>query len=446
MRPEASNEAAGPDPSDLADALVARGQLTTWQAEKLLAGITQGFFLGKHKLLRLLASGSMSAVYEAEHVLMQRRVALKVLPKSLVGEGSFLERFYREARAVARLNHPNIIRGFDVGQDGDYHYFVMEFVQGSTLQKLVETNGPLPIDEAVELTRQAALGLEHAHQAGLVHRDIKPANLLRDLEGTLKILDLGLVRTLHHENSSEAGLTRLHDEVVMGTVDYLSPEQAIDSHNVDIRSDIYSLGCTLFFLLTGGPPFPSGTMTERLLAHQTRSPIPVASLRPETPISLAPIMNKMLAKRPDSRFQSPGELASVLGEWLLARGVSSTIPVVPSTQTPLETTKGKAGTVTTEARETVKAVEPGNSASRPLSECWERWAKILETIARGGGPGPKIDETSYRRIYEDLLLVCRVSFPDADPSTRLTLRQIEDLAATRGRQLCDRSDPSSRPR
>jgi eukaryotic-like serine/threonine-protein kinase len=425
-----SGEAGEPDPSKLADDLVARGELTTWQADKLLGGIHQGFFLGKHKLLRLLASGSMSAVYEAEHVLMQRRVALKILPRSLVGEASFLERFYREARAVARLNHPNIIKGFDVGQDGDTHYFVMEFVQGSTLQNLVEASGPLPIEDAVEMIRQAALGLEHAHQAGLVHRDVKPANLLRDLEGTVKILDLGLVRSQPNENDADAGLTRLHDEAVLGTVDYLSPEQAIDSHTVDIRSDVYSLGCTFYFLLTGAPPFAVGTLTERLMAHQSRSPTPLAMLRRDTPDSLSPIVDRMLAKRPQDRYQSPGEVANVLHDWLSTRASSSAIRGAPVSLS--------ISAATPEARETrpeaavdpekAPSPSPAPTPSLSLSESWVRWTKVVESIGLGAF-GPKVDETFYKRIYEDLLLVCRVSFPDADEPTRRTLRRIEDLVA-----------------
>ena len=445
-------EGAHPDPPALAFALVARGALTRWQADKLLAGVDKGFFLGKHKLLRLVASSSMSTVYEAEHLLLHRRVALKVLPKNLVGDGSFLERFYREARAVARLDHPNIIRGFDVGQEGDYHFFVMEFVEGSSLKELGEAPGPLPLEAAAEMIRQAALGLEHAHGAGLVHRDIKPANLLRDLEGTVKILDLGLVRSLPHEDDGEAGLTRLHDEGVLGTVDYLSPEQAIDSHNVDIRSDIYSLGCTLYFLIAGTPPFSKGTLAERLLAHQAQSPAPLAASRPDVPEGLARIVARMLAKRPEDRYQSPGEVSAALGDWLLTRRDPPAIPTAmtapakvirrPDPETQAATPVGeKKSSAPTRSPASGPEQPPGISTPpdgpsgeagpdvRPLLECWERWAIVVKTFGSNVGFRPKVDEASYQVIYQELLQACRASSADADESTRLTLRQIEDLAA-----------------
>ena len=454
-------EGSHPDPPAVVAALQSRGVLTTWQADKLLAGVDKGFILGKHKLLRLVASSSMSTVYEAEHVLLHRRVALKVLPKALVGDGSFLERFYREARAVARLDHPNIIRGFDVGQEGDYHYLVMEFVEGSSLQQLGEANGPIPFDEAAELIRQAAVGLEHAHRAGLVHRDIKPANLLRDHEGTVKVLDLGLVRSLPHETDGEAGLTRVHDEGMLGTVDYLSPEQAIDSHNVDIRSDIYSLGCTFYFLLAGSPPFSKGTLAERLLAHQSQAPVPLAVPRPDIPDRLAQVVARMLAKRPVDRYQSPGEVAAALGDWLERRRESPAVPddeAGPLARSPRATGRAKVARKPGPGTQAATALEeegvsparpnspsgprpvPGpvgrpdglpeaGQALRPLVESWERWASVVEGLGRSGDSGPRVSEASYQSIYQELLQACRASSEDADEPTRLTLRKIEDLAA-----------------
>ena len=446
-------EGSHPDPSSVAAALRTRGALTTWQVDKLLAGIDKGFFLGKYKLLRLVANSSMSTVYEAEHVLLNRRVALKVLPKVLVGDGSFLDRFYREARAVARLDHPNIIRGFDVGQEGDHHYLVMEFVEGSSLQQLGEANGPLPFDEAAELIRQAALGLQHAHGAGLIHRDIKPANLLKDLTGTVKILDLGLVRSLPHEDEGEVGLTRIHDEGLLGTVDYLSPEQAIDSHNVDIRSDIYSLGCTLYFLLAARPPFAKGTLAERLLAHQSQAPAPLTVLRPDIPKGLVEIVARMLAKRPEDRYQAPGEVVIALGDWLQGRhpqAVATTGPRPspgpsrakvarkPEARSPASTALGGPGPPSTPARpEGAPRASSGpeaptgdaEEAARRLAGSWERWAIIVEALVSRASFGQKVDEATYQLIYQELLEACRASFAGADASTRLTLRKIEDLAA-----------------
>jgi serine/threonine protein kinase len=457
-----------PDPTTLAAALVKRGLLTTWQTEKLLSGVQKGFFLGKHKLLRLVASGGMSSVFEAEHLLLHRRVALKVLPKGLVGESSYLERFYREARAVARLNHPNIIRGFDVGQDGEHHYFVMEFVKGTSLENLVAKSGPLPFDQAIEMIRQAALGLDHAHKAGLVHRDIKPANLLLDHEGTVKLLDLGLVRSLAHDEDGEASLTRVHDESVLGTVDYLSPEQAIDSHDVDIRSDIYSLGCTFYFLLTGAPPFARGTLAERLLAHQTRSPAPLATLRPDIPEALSQVVARMMAKRPEDRFQVPDEVSNVLRALLRKPPDSrSNREEAASPSKPHSRLSAQGGKLRAPARKAVSPEEPiatarnskatslprpSRSTSRPaesprppilianpatidgrstppLSECWERWARVFETLEARRIPHLPLGEASYQLIYENLLLACRTSAVSADQATREKLGQIEDLVA-----------------
>ncbi len=450
------------NPPALAASLLARGFLTSWQAEKLLAGVNKGFILGKYQLLRLIASGGMSTVYEAEHVHLHRRVALKVLPRSLAGDGSFLERFYREARAVAKLNHPNIIRGFDLGQEGDYHYLVMEFVEGSSLQQLTEENGRLPVDQAVEMIRQAALGLDHAHAAGLVHRDIKPANLLWDLKGTVKILDLGLVRSLQLESKDEAGLTRVHDEGMMGTVDYLSPEQAVNCHNVNIRSDIYSLGCTLYFLLAGTPPFPKGTLVEKLLAHQTKSPTPLSGPRPEIPPKLLQIVERMMAKRPEDRFQAPAEVADALGGWLRGCQTRPTVTVnEPRNSTPHSASHGRSTLVRKSGARTMVAspsqktnvsalssssrLLPEGSAwslcrprrpvgvedltPRPLVECWRRWAVVVEALGPGRNFGPKVSDAAYRMIYHELLRACRCSWTEADESTRVILRKIEDLAA-----------------
>ncbi len=456
-----------PDPETLAADLVGRGILTDWQSAKLLSGVQKGFFLGKHKLLRLIASGSMSSVYEAEHQLLRRRVALKVLPRARVGESSHLERFYREAQAVARLNHPNIVRGFDVGQEGDHHYFAMEYVEGQSLQELVEACGPLPADEAAEMIRQAALGLEHAHQAGLIHRDIKPANLLRDAGGTVKLLDLGLVRSLHHENDRQAALTRLHDENVMGTVDYLSPEQAIDSHNVDIRADIYSLGCTLFFLLIGAPPFPDGTMAERLIAHQLRPPPRVSDLRPKIPEGLCRIVATMTAKRPEARYPTPAAVSEVLADWLGSRRVP--LPGDPTEADPSRPTSGpsaretmlptptlrRAGTgggtatalaedVEEDAPTSTGPVSPGSpppavpfdrpdsdngTGTPPLAVCWRRWAGIVETIASRRRLRPQFGEGPYRLIFEDLLCACRDSPASGAGPTPEVRRRMEAIVA-----------------
>ena len=301
----------------VADRIVQSGLITRWQADKLLEGRYKGFFLGKYKLLDHLGTGGMSSVYLAEHVLMQRRVAIKVLPKNRVEDSSYLARFHREARAAAALDHRNIVRAYDVDNDGSNHYLVMEYVEGRDLQHIVKEDGPMDYAAAAEYIRQAAEGLAHAHQAGLIHRDVKPANLLVDRKNVVKVLDLGLAR---FTDEDKASLTRVYDETVLGTADYLAPEQALDSHGVDARADIYGLGCSLYCLLTGHPPFPDGTLPQRLMMHQKQPPPSIYLDRPDAPPDLVDICMKMMAKKADHRHQSAAEVAQVLAQWLAAHG------------------------------------------------------------------------------------------------------------------------------
>jgi len=306
------------DPEKLIQIFIDAGKLTDWQAKKLLAGKYKGFRLGKYKLLGEVGKGGMSAVYLAEHILMRRRVAIKVLPKSRVKDSSYLERFRLEARAVAKLDDPHIVRAFDIDNEGDTHYIVMEYVDGQDLHRLVSQDGPLDPDTAADYIAQAAIGLAHAHEKNLVHRDIKPANLLVDRSGTVKLLDLGLAKLTEDDQSS---LTLANDENVLGTADYLAPEQALNSHTADHRSDIYSLGCTLYFLLVGRPPFPDGSISERLLKHQVEEPESLLKIRPDLPMSLIEICNKMMSKRPELRYENAEEVAMKLTAWLADRGV-----------------------------------------------------------------------------------------------------------------------------
>jgi len=311
-----------PSPEALAATLTQRELITDWQAAKLLKGKHKGFFLGKYKLLSLLGKGGMSSVYLAEHVLMRRRCAIKVLPWKRVNDSSYLERFHREAQAVAALDHPNIVRAYDVDHEKDgnleINFLVMEFVDGKNLFEIVQREGPMSAVRAADYIRQGANGLEHAHRAGLVHRDIKPGNFLLDPSGIVKLMDLGLARA--HQEGEDFSLTIEHDEKVLGTADYLAPEQAVDSHRVDARADIYGLGCTLYYLLVGQPPFNEGTLTQRLLAHQTKDPPEVKTLRDDIPESLIVILKKMMRKDREDRTQSAEAVFNELTDWLHENG------------------------------------------------------------------------------------------------------------------------------
>ena len=310
-------EALLEDQDKLAGLMIEANLLTRWQADKLLAGKHRGFKLKNYKLLGQIGKGGMSSVYLAEHELMKRRVAIKVLPHNRVNDSSYLERFRLEARAVAKLDDPNIVRAYDIDSEGNTHYIVMEYVDGQDLHQIVMGQGPLDFDTAADYIAQVANGLQHAHEMGLVHRDIKPANCLVDRHNTVKLLDLGLAKLTEDD---QASLTMANEENVLGTADYLAPEQALNSHEADNRSDIYSLGCTLYFLLTGGPPFPEGSISERLLKHQTARPETIFKSRPDAPPSLVDICDTMMAKKPDERFQSAGDVAEQLKGWLAERG------------------------------------------------------------------------------------------------------------------------------
>jgi len=307
------------EPTKAAGQLVRDAMLTYFQAEQILQGKWKRFTIGKYRVLEKLGSGGMGTVFLCEHKLMRRRVAVKVLPTAKAADQASLDRFNREARAAAAVDHPNIVRAFDIDQDENLHFLVMEYVDGTNLQDLVKKAGPLDPVRACHYVYASAVGLDHANAIGMVHRDIKPGNILLDRAGVIKILDMGLARLTFDLDDH---ITRKYDENILGTADYLSPEQAEDSHTVDIRSDIYSLGATFYFLLTGSQPFPEGTIPQKLIWHRSRQPRPVSEIRPDVPEAVVSVLTKMMAKKPADRYQTPADVMAALQAWVA-------IPIAP---------------------------------------------------------------------------------------------------------------------
>jgi serine/threonine protein kinase len=348
-------------PKALALALVQRGWLTKFQVDLLIQSRAHQLNQGQFLLVDRIGEGGMGQVFKAHHQRLQRTVALKVLRQELVDDAEAVARFYREIQVASQLPpHPNLVQVYDAGPIGTTHFLAMEYVQGSDLQRLVKEMGPLPVAQACDILRQAALGLQHAHQHGLVHRDIKPANLMMSggmisvKEDTpisihrspatsgsvVKVLDLGLARLQATAQGSrrENSLLTADGPITMGTVDYQAPEQAIDFHRADIRADIYSLGCTAYYLLTGKPPFGSGSLAIKLMRHQQAEPPPVDQFRDDIPAGLAGVLGKMLAKRPEDRYQTPAEVAAALAPLLNIAGESlpGADPTLPATAEPTE--------------------------------------------------------------------------------------------------------------
>jgi serine/threonine protein kinase len=324
---------AGPRHTDLAQFgkwLVGNQYLTDYQVTLLTRGHADGFFLGQYKILDRLGKGRMAGVYKAEHELGQV-VAIKVLPPSRAKDAALLARFQREARLAIRLKHPNIVRAFQVSDCNGLHYFVMEHLEGETLDETLQRRGKLPVTEAVRLVYFAMLGLQHIHEQGLVHRDLKPANLMlvpapapgpneTTLRSAVKLLDIGLGRELFDESTlpkqHDGGLTI--EGVILGTPDYMSPEQARDARTADIRSDIYSLGCVLYQCLAGRPPFPDTNLVSQMIRHATEPPRPLKEFNPAVPDGLQQIVNWMLAKDPGQRYPTPERAAQALQVFLAA--------------------------------------------------------------------------------------------------------------------------------
>ena len=297
----------------LARTLIGQGSLTTYQARKVLAGATRGFFLADYRIQRSLGEGGMGKVYLAVRQGDGQRVAIKVLPpsKALDG-GQALARFRREMELSRRASHPNLARTLDVGQDGNVHFMVLEYVPGDSLYHLVKhpKGGPLRVTDAARYFLKVIDGLEAAHEVGLIHRDIKPSNLMVTPDGDARILDLGLARLI---DDVDGGLTK--HNVVIGTLDYASPEQLGDAARADRRSDLYSLGCTLYFALAGHPPFEGGDVVNKIFKQRMDDPEPLERVARGVPAAFAAIVRKLMNKAPADRYQTAAEVRADLARW-----------------------------------------------------------------------------------------------------------------------------------
>lgn len=314
--------------------LVQKKRLTVYQLRKVIHGKTNELFLGPFIISDRIGEGGMGKVYRATQVRMRREVALKVVRTSLLNNPLVRKRYDREVETASSMHHPNIVGVYDAGEFEGRYYLAMEFVDGIDLSRMMREFRSLEIVEVCEYMRQASLGLQYAHDQGLVHRDIKPSNIVVAGERHLpqaseppivKLLDMGLVRTVGFEEDGVGGGDLTRAGTVVGTPDYMAPEQAKNSRGVDSRADLYSLGCTMYFLLTGQSPFPTGTPIEKLLKHQLEAPTPVQALRPNVPTSVAEVISRLILKDPNQRIQSAAEVAHLLAP--LARYAEDSQPV-----------------------------------------------------------------------------------------------------------------------
>jgi serine/threonine-protein kinase len=370
----------------VARALVAEGVLTRFQAERILAGRTSGFLLGQYRILEQIGRGGMGRVYKAQHRTMQRMVALKVLAPDLLATDRAVEMFLHEVRAVAQIVHPNIVTAFDANETNGRYYLVLEYVDGPNLDELVRTQGPLSVGLACDYIRQVATGLQCAHLRGMIHRDIKPANLLVQWHGPngdasgglVKISDFGLARVSAPVGPQPWGpnphtiLTK--ENTVMGTPDYLSPEQSRNLHKTDIRSDLYSLGCTFYFLLAGRVPFPGGNAMDKLIRHSTEHPTPITEMRGDVPAPVLAVLDKLLAKHPNDRFQTPAELIEALHPW-----------AVPG-PTPGRTTRSGIAPLPESAANEMDEQDPADNGEQSDGEL----GALVNTVSNDHSPTPRL--------------------------------------------------------
>ncbi len=354
---------AWPDAHALAKELIRRTWLSPYQVNQILQDKGATLIVGPNRLLERLGEGSMGQVFKAWNTRLGRTVAVKMIHKELLASAKALDRFYREMQTAAQLHHPNIVLVLNADESDGRPFLVMEFVVAENLSWLVKRKGPLPMNEAVEYIRQAAVGLQHAFERNVIHRDIKPGNLLLtkspDEKPLVKIMDFGLAR-LDGEVPKPGRLTQVGK--ILGTIDYIAPEQAEDSRTADIRADIYGLGCSLFFLLAAKPPFPGSTVVEKVLARQENEPPSIRAERPETPAGLDAVLRRMMARKPEHRYQTPREVAQALAPF--TRITQGEIQTLQLPQADLA-----AALTARQLAQAIPVTQPGQ-ASAPVARAW----------------------------------------------------------------------------
>jgi serine/threonine-protein kinase len=434
--------------STIARALVEEGLLTRFQAKQLRARKSHLLRLGPYRILEKIGQGGTGPVFKAVHQAMERVVAIKVVYARLLADPLTVDLFKREVRAASQLHHPGLVTAYDAGVAKGRHYLAMEYFDGQSLQAWVHSNGPLPIPFACELMRQAAEALQYAHEKGMVHRDIKPANLLiarsadpknadhsetasaPDAVGRstplLKIIDFGLAR-LH-----QAGKVRMEHTIqvdpgaVWGTIDYISPEQAENIHAVDIRSDLYSLGCAFYYGLTGRVPFPGNAAVEKLLKHLLYDAPPANSIRPDIPAPVADILARLMAKERWRRYQTPAELARELTTLapVLSRDQSSR-SVCPDAEGPRSGSVVPQSTLdAVRAEPQVPPLPPGETS---LPEDWARWTAMVRALMGGRAKRRRINPRSFQALHMRLVESCEAQAKLAEGPRRDFYERLAEL-------------------
>jgi serine/threonine protein kinase len=419
---------------------MAEGLLTPFQTQKLLAGKPRGLCFGRYRILDQVGTGGTGPVFKAVHRTMKRVVALKVVHPRLLRDRVTLDLFTREVLTASQLRHPGIVAAYDAGVIRRRHFLAMEYVDGPSLQQYVQTHGPLPVPLACELMRQTAEALQYAHEKGMVHRDLKPANLLVarpsrslttehqaggaapgcDLTAlpVVKIIDFGLAR-LHHSGGSLAeGTLPVEPGAVWGTIDYIAPEQAQNIHAADIRSDLYSLGCTFYYALTGQVPFLGGTAVERLVKHLLWDPLPVTTVRPGIPAEVEAVVQRLMAKDPGRRFQTPARLVQELSRLARSGGSAPAAASIEYHSLSAQSMnwegvadgRGQADRASGAASTVSRRLHPTREEELPidaeLPQEWSRWTLFVASLVSAPDGRPRISSRAFELLRKHLVEAC----------------------------------------